>query len=322
MEKILPKGGFFMCTAVTYKNRYFGRNLDYECSFGESVVLMPRLFPFFLPGGERMEKQYAIIGMAHVSEGCPLYYDGMNEKGLAMAGLLFSGNAVYQKPAVFRENIPSWALIPWVLGQCETVAEAKKLLVRTNLTDTPFSDALSPTPLHWMIADKNEAITVECTAGGMKVYDNPVGVLTNNPPFPFHLQNLTQYLNLTAEVPENRFSHTMELEPFSRGMGAIGLPGDLSSASRFVRAAFVKLHSVSEEKGDVSQFFHILGAVEQQRGCVHLGNGKYEVTIYSSCCDLEKGIYYLKTYDDHRITGVDMHQKNLAGSGLQRLQNI
>lgn len=311
-----------MCTAVIYKNRYFGRNLDYECSFGESVVVMPRLFPFFLPGGERMEKHYAIIGMAHVSEGCPLYYDGMNEKGLAMAGLLFAGNAVYQKPAAFRENIPSWALIPWVLGQCDTVAEAKKLLAKTNLTDTPFSEALPPTPLHWMIADKNGAITVECTAEGMKVYDNPVGVLTNNPPFPFHLQNLTQYLNLTAEIPENRFSHKMTLKPFSRGMGAIGLPGDYSSASRFVRAAFVKLNSVSEEENDVSQFFHILGAVEQQRGCVHLGDGKYEVTLYASCCDLEKGLYFFKTYEEHSIKEVDLKAQTLDGSGLQRLQNV
>ncbi len=309
-----------MCTAVTYKNRYFGRNLDYECSFGESVVIMPRMFPFFLPGGERMEKHYAIIGMAHVSEGCPLYYDGMNEKGLAMAGLLFAGNAVYQKPAAFRDNIPSWALIPWVLGQCERVAEARKLLETTNLTDTPFSEALPPTPLHWMIADKEGAITVECTAEGMKIYDNPVGVLTNNPPFPFHLQNLCQYLNLTAEQPVNRFSEKIQLRSFSRGMGAIGLPGDLSSASRFVRAAFVRANSVSKEREDVSQMFHILGAVEQQRGCVHLGEGKYEKTIYASCCDLEQGIYYYKTYDNHSINAVELHQENLDGSGLHRLQ--
>lgn len=309
-----------MCTAVTYKNRYFGRNLDFGCSYGESVVITPRNFPFSFPEGKMLKNHYAMIGMAHISEEYPLYYDAMNEKGLAMAGLLFAGNAVYHKPVAGKDNIPSWAFLPWVLGQCETVAETEELLFRLNLTDTPFSEALPPSPLHWMIADRERAIVVEATAAGLQIYENPVGVLTNNPIFPFHLQNLSQYLNLTAEVPENRFSHKVELEPFSRGMGAIGLPGDLSSASRFIRAAFVKLNSLSEEKGDVSQFFHILGAVEQQRGCVHLGEGEYEVTIYSSCCDLERGIYYYKTYDDHGIREVSIFSESLDGTGLQRLQ--
>lgn len=309
-----------MCTAVIYKNRYFGRNLDYECSFGESVVIAPRNFPFSFPEGKSLAKHHTIIGMAHVSEGYPLYYDGMNEKGLAMAGLLFAGNAVYHQPVAGKDNIPSWAFIPWVLGQCERVEEAEILLSRLQLTEVPFSEALPPSPLHWMIADRERSVVVESAADGLHVYENPVGVLTNNPPFPFHLDHLKQYLNLTAEVPENRFSTEIELNPFSRGMGAMGLPGDLSSGSRFVRAAFVRTNSRSEETGDVSQFFHILGAVEQQRGCVHLGNGKYEVTIYSSCCDLERGIYYYKTYDDYRIKKMEIFSESLDGTGLQWLQ--
>ena len=187
-----------MCTAVSYKNRYFGRNLDFDRSFGESVVMTPRQFPFPEMG---METHHAILGMAHVSENYPLYYDGMNEKGLAMAGLLFSGNAVYQKPAEGKENIPSWAFIPWVLGQCESVLEAENLLKNLNLTDVPFRENLPPAALHWMIADRKRSIVVESTKEGLQVYENPVGVLTNNPPFPFHLKNLHQYLNLTAEEP-------------------------------------------------------------------------------------------------------------------------
>ncbi|WP_458408043.1 choloylglycine hydrolase [Anaerotignum sp.] len=309
-----------MCTAVLYKNRYFGRNLDYDHSFGEQVVLTPRKFPFFFPDGQKLQNHYAILGMALVAEDYPLYYDGMNEKGLAMAGLLFAGNAVYHSSADGKDNIPSWAFIPWILGQCETVDEAEKLLFRLNLTDVSFSEALPPSPLHWMIADKERSIVVESTADGLHIYENPVGVLTNNPPFPFHLENLNQYLNLTAEEPENRFSSVVELKPFSRGMGAIGLPGDWSSSSRFVRAAFVRSNSVSEEGEDVSQFFHILGAVEQPEGCVHLGKGRYEKTIYSSCCDLEKGIYYDKTYDICSIRKVALAAQSLDGTGLQRLQ--
>lgn len=309
-----------MCTAVTYKNRYFGRNLDYDRSFGESVVITQRAFPFRFPEGQMLQKHHAIIGMAHVSENYPLYYDAMNEKGLAMAGLLFGGNAVYHRPVAGKENIPSWGLIPWVLGQCERVAEAETLLLRLNLTDVSFSEDLPPSPLHWMIADKERSIVVESMADGLHVYENRAGVLTNNPPFPFHLENLNQYLNLTAEEPENRFSEKIDLKPFSRGMGALGLPGDLSSASRFVRAAFVRSHSLSEEKGDVSQFFHILGAVEQQRGCVHLGEGRYEMTIYSSCCDMEKGVYYWKTYENYEIQKLELTGENMEGNGLHRLQ--
>ena len=309
-----------MCTAVTYhtKDHYFGRNLDYEFSYGESVTITPRRFPLAFPDGIRWETHYAMIGMAHVAEGYPLYYDAVNEKGLAMAGLLFAGNAVYQKRQEGKDNIPSWAFLPWILGQCATAAEAKTLLERICLTDEPFSEKLPPSPMHWMLADAEGCLVIEQAADGLHIYDNPIGVLTNNPPFPFHLENLKQYVNVTAEPPQDGFSGRGLLHPFSRGMGGFGLPGDLSSASRFVRAAFVRLNSRSgeSETESVSQFFHILGAVEQQRGCCHLGEGKYEITVYSSCCNLEKGIYYYKTYDNYSITAVELHAERLDGREL------
>ena len=101
-------------------------------------------------------------------------------------------------------------------------------------------------------------------------------------------------------------------------MGALGLPGDLSSASRFARAAFTRLHSVSgdSEEESVGQFFHILGSVEQPRGCREVADGKYEITIYTSCCNATRGIYYYTTYTNHQITAVDMHRENLDGNEL------
>ena len=103
-------------------------------------------------------------------------------------------------------------------------------------------------------------------------------------------------------------------------MGALGLPGDLSSQSRFVRAAFTKLNSVSgdSEGESVSQFFHILGSVEQQRGCCLAGEGKYEITIYTSCCNADRGIYYYTTYENSQITAVDVHREELDGESLAR----
>ena len=100
----------------------------------------------------------------------------------------------------------------------------------------------------------------------------------------------------------------------------MGLPGDLSSASRFAKVAFTKMNSASgdSEMESVGQFFHILGSVHQQRGCCEVAEGKYEITLYTSCCNADKGIYYYTTYTNHQITAVDMHRENLDGTELAR----
>ncbi len=315
-----------MCTAATYKTRdfYFGRTLDYEFSYGDEIVFTPRAFPFDFRHTARRDTHYAILGMAHVADGYPLYYDAMNEKGLCAAGLNFVGNAVYTAVLPGKENIAQFELIPWLLGSCASVAEVRTLLAGATVTYTPFSDKFPPAQLHWLIADRNEAITVESTATGLHVYDNPAGVLTNNPPFDLQMFHLNDYMQLSPKQPENRFSDALALRTYSRGMGALGLPGDLSSASRFVRAAFVRAHSASgeDETASVSQFFHILGAVEQPRGCCEVAEGKYEITIYTSCCNADRGIYYYTTYDNARISAVDMHAENLDAKTLARFAPV
>ena len=311
-----------MCTAATYrtKDHYFGRTLDYEVSYGEEVVVTPRNFPFHFRHMGGLSSHYAIIGMATVAGEYPLYYDATNEKGLSMAGLNFPGNADYKPLAEGKDNVATFELIPWLLGQCATVEEAKAYLARMNLANTPFGPQFPVSPLHWIIADRDCAITVESVREGIRIYDNPVGILTNNPPFDYQMTNLTNYMSLSTESPENHFSDQLDLTPYSRGMGMLGMPGDLSSASRFVRVAFTKLHSVSgtSESESISQFFHILGSVAQQRGCVHMGEEKYEITIYTSCCNTDRGIYYYTTYENSQITGVDLHRENLDGQQLSR----
>ncbi len=320
-----------MCTAVTYttKDHYFGRTLDLEYSYEETITIVPRNYPFSFRRMGKMAHHYAMIGMAYVVEGYPLFYDAVNEKGLAMAGLHFPDHAVYFPETEGKENIAPFEFIPWLLGQCATVEEVKQRLESICLAEIPFSEALPLAPLHWLIADGQETITVEAVAEGLQVYENPVGVLTNNPPFPYQMYRLRDYLNLTAEVPRNRFSDKVKLHPYSRGMGAIGLPGDPSSTSRFVRAAFTKLNAVSgeTEEESVGQFFHILGAVAQQRGCVRMGEGEYEITVYTSCCNLDQGIYYYTTYENQQITAVELYRENLEETGLvsyplQRRQQI
>ena len=311
-----------MCTAATYKTKdfYFGRTLDYEFSYGEEIVVMPRRFPLDFRFLGKSEEHYAIIGMAHVADGYPMFYDAVNEKGLAMAGLNFVGNAVYAQPKPDRTNIAQFEFIPWLLGRCASVAQARTELSKLNLTGTPYSEHFPPAQLHWIIADKDETITVESVAEGLKIYDNPAGVLTNNPPFDLQMFHLNNYRQLSPQQPENRFAPQLPLVTYSRGMGAIGLPGDLSSMSRFVRVAFTRAHAVSDdaESASVSQFFHILGSVDQQRGCCEVADGKYEITIYTSCCNASRGIYYYTTYDNSRVTAVDMHRENLDDAVLSR----
>ena len=159
---------------------------------------------------------------------------------------------------------------------------------------------------------------MEQTKEGLRIYDNPVGVMTNNPAFDIQLFELNKYMALSTEPAQNTFAKNLSLQQYSRGMGVIGLPGDLSSTSRFVKAAFTRMNSVSGESEleSVSQFFHILGSVDQQRECVHLGDDAYEITIYTSCCNLDKGIYYYNTYENHQITAVDMHKAELEGAKL------
>ena len=187
-----------------------------------------------------------------------------------------------------------------------------------NLVGTQFNEAFAAAQLHWIIADENEAITVECVKEGLKIYDNKAGVLTNNPPFPQQMFLLNQYMSLSSKQPDNTFSKMLDLQQYSRGMGAIGLPGDLSSTSRFARVAFTRLNSISSdsEEESVSQFFHILGSVDQQRGCCEVADGKYEITLYTSCCNANKGIYYYTSYDNSQISAVDMNRENLEGSNL------
>ena len=311
-----------MCTAATYRTDdfYMGRTLDYEFSYGEEITVMPRNFPLSFRHGGGTDRHYAIIGMAHVADGYPMYYDAVNEKGLGMAGLNFAASARYSEPEDGKQNVAQFEFIPWVLSQFASLGQARSAIEKINLVGTTYDSRYPAAKMHWIIADKSGAIPVEPTEGGLKIYDNAPGVLTNEPPFDMQLFNLNNYMRLSPKQPENSFSDALDLGTYSRGMGGLGLPGDLSSMSRFVRAAFTKLNSLSGsgEAESVGQFFHILGSVEQVRGCCEVAQDKYEITIYTSCFNADKGVYYYTTYNNRRITAVDMHRENLDSDSLAR----
>lgn len=346
-----------MCTAISYRGKahYFGRNLDLEYHYEERICIAPRKYPFVFRKAGCLKAHLAMIGMAYIQDEYPLYYDATNEKGLSMAGLLFAGNAYYSnKEEEGKDNISPFELIPWILGQCEDVSEAKVLLERLQLINLPFNEKLQLTPLHWLVADKEQSIVVEPLQEGLKIYDNAIGVLTNNPPFPYQLMHLNEFRGLSRKEVPSTFAENAELVKYSRGMGALGLPGDLTSTSRFVRAAFHKLNAEEavrrdksyeetgvlgervdgkckpetglskakeneEERGrekEVSHFFHLLGSVEMPWGSLELENGALDKTIYSSCCDTEKGVYYYKTYENTGVVGIELFAADYQGEKL------
>ena len=303
-----------MCTAISYKNgdAYFGRNLDLERGYGESVVITPRRYAFALRHTKPLARHYAMIGMAAVVNGFPLYYDATNEKGLSMAGLNFPENAVYYNNEPEKDNVAPFEFIPWVLGQCASVTEAKQLIGRINLVNVSFSQQLPVSPLHWMISDKETSIVVESLTDGLRVYDNPFEVLTNNPPFDYHRNHMSNFMALHVGPADNHFREDIPFQNYSLGLGALGLPGDFSSASRFARAFFVKENSVCDrnENASVNQFFHILNAVAMPKGCVRTKVG-FEYTRYSSCCNANKGIYYYTTYNNLGVSSICLYDVDL-----------
>lgn len=309
-----------MCTAVSYKTKchYFGRNLDLERGFDEGVVITPRNFFLNFRYIQPLACHYALIGMAAVVNDYPLYFEATNEKGLSIAGLNFPENAFYRNFEGGKNNIAPFELIPYILGVCCNTEQAEKELESVNIVNCNFSESLPVSPLHWIISDKEKSVTLECTKSGMKIYDNPFGVLTNNPVFDFHLNNICNFQQLHPGVSENRLCKDIPLENYSLGLGAMGLPGDFSSASRFVKAVFVKENSVCDgtEQESVSQFFHILQSVAMPKGCVKTFSGEDEYTRYSSCCNTDTQKYYYTTYLNMTVRCIDMYKADLDGNKL------
>lgn len=310
-----------MCTCMTFKTKdwYFGRNLDLEATFGEKVIVTPRNYEFAFKNNINIKTKYAIIGMGTVIEDYPLYADAGNEKGLCMAGLYFPGNAVYFEEKEKAINIASFELIPWCLGNFSSIAELREVLEKINITNQTFQKNMPVVDLHWMISDEKECIVLEQTKKGLQIYENPYGVLTNNPPFDFHQTNINNYMNISAKFPSNMFSEELSLKPYGQGMGMMGLPGDVTPTSRFVRAVFYKFNSIIDEddESSISQFFHILDSVSMIKGSVITKENLYDMTTYSSCINASKGIYYFKTYYNNQIHAVSLNKENKKADKLE-----
>ena len=293
-----------MCTAIHLSEvGLFGRTLDFERSFGESLVFTPREH---MQMGEARNR-YAILGVGLAKEGATLYYDGMNEWGLCGAALNFLGYAVYHNERDKKATVPSGIFLSFALGFCKSTDEIKALLNNISITGENVL-GLPATPLHWIFADAKGAITVESTKGGLRVIDNPYGVLTNSPDFDTQILGLSDYMALHPGYPENRLTKT-PLTVYSRGMGAVGLPGDFSSSSRFVRGVFVRenTRSGAGQGREINRMKHILSSVSVPYGCVMTEKGEAVSTIYSCIMDAENLTYYFSSYENPTFRGVKLY---------------
>ncbi|MGL5616980.1 MAG: choloylglycine hydrolase [Sarcina sp.] len=315
-----------MCTALTLitkdKERLFGRNMDIEYSFNQSVGIVPRNFSYENRVAKTNEKtKYAIVGMMTVMENHPMLADGMNEAGLAIAGLNFPGYAHYEtttKEGKINLSVSDFML--WILANFNSLEEVKKELDNLNITNTPFNETTPVPTLHWMITDRSgKSIVVENTINGMKVFDNNIGVLTNSPTFDWHTTNLRQYINLNAEQPTKTIAwSSQELNPLGQGVGLLGLPGDFTPASRFIRVAYLRHTALKYHKDslDLNEFFHILNNVAMIRGSVRTPE-KSDITLYSSCMNLNTNVYYYNNYKNNQLNAVSLHNEDLNSKSIK-----
>lgn len=321
-----------MCTAVSFASQnanrrffYFARTLDNDRSYGEETVTVPRNFPLALRYRKNLDTHAAFIGTAMVIDGVPLFYDAASEHGLAIAALNFPKNAYYAPYEAHMEDhaLCVFEVIPYLLAACETVADVRVALADLHIVDTPFSKELPNTPLHFLIADRTETLVLEPTKNGLSLYSDPLGVLTNNPPFPMQMTAMQKYRNLCADVPPS-FLDGLLPSPDGFGFGAVGLPGDFSSPSRFARAAFVRHHMLSylsmhaEKDSCAREVFHLLHTVSVPRGVCMREDGAYQHTVYTAVMDALHGIYYKTTYESGVIQETDLWSADLEGRELKR----
>lgn len=337
-----------MCTCVALRQNgfYFGRNMDLYYELDRKVMITQREYPLKLRFENVISEHYSFIGTAISAKKAferdeiPLYADAMNEFGLCIACLDFPENAVYfELPQTEKHNIAPFELIPWVLGLCKNVYEAERLLCEACIVDADVNESVGSSPLHWFISDAFVSIAVEPREEGLKITHDPFDVLTNCPPFDFHSYNIRKYGMLDCEYHGCSFGKALKLEPFGFGFGGFGLPGDFSSPSRFVRAAFASAMTKKRERAivegseakakaqtcleeaEVAHTFRVLSSVAMPKGCVKLPDGCEEYTVYSTCMSPKSGRYYFLSYYSLSCFYAELNDDNSEGDGFIAAEN-
>ena len=314
-----------MCTGIRFTdaagNMYFGRNLDWTQGYGERVVVTPAAAAvpsaFDRPDDLGAAEARTVIGMGIVVGGIPLYFDCGNDAGLAVAGLNFPQSADYADvPRAGAVNVAAYEFPFWIARNFSTVGEVRTALQRVAVVARPVNEQLPVARLHWIVGDARESIVVECLDGAVRVWDDDVDVLTNEPDFGWQRTNLRNYLTLSEDEPAGARWGSAELAPFGSGMGMQGMPGDYSGPARFAKVAFVNTHYPDQagEAANVVRLYRTLGAVAVPEGCARMADGSYEKTLYTSCFSAASLTYYHATYEDPAIRAYPLSSCDLSAT--------
>ena len=312
-----------MCTGVRFSdangNMYFGRNLDWSVGYGQRVVVTPRGYKYKSAFLGEMTNSPAVIGMGIVAENTPLYFDCANEHGLAVAGLNFPGYASYAPSAVEgKTNIAAYEFPLWVALNFKTVDEAEKALKDVVIVAKPISKQYPVSELHWLVGDSKRSIVVEYTVNGMEIFENDVDILTNQPGYGWHKENLRNYMNLFPVMPKEIKWAKATMKAFGSGSLMRGLPGGFYSTDRFIRVAYLNTHYPvqSDETSNVSRLFHTLAGVAMIDGGAAMADGKFEKTVYTGGYSTATQTYYYNTYEDFTIKSVALKDCDLNSTTL------
>jgi len=250
--------------------------------------------------------------------------DGMNEKGLYTGALYLPGYASYPKveaKSASRSMAPE-DYVAWILANFATVAEVKENYNKVILVQNPQKEIGGESfPGHFLITDSSGAsVVVEPLKDGLKIYDNPLGVLTNSPTFDWHIINLSNYVNLSATNVPKIDLKGKKINSFGQGSGLVGLPGDYTPPSRFVRAVAFSQSAITlpTAKETMPQVFHIMNAFDIPLGTIQEQVGDaihYDFTQWTSVADLKNMDYAVKTYKDQSIRNIDVKKALDAAKG-------
>lgn len=325
----------FACTGILLQaedsSTVNGRTVEFGLPLKMHVAVIPRNMAFTgktpLGKGMAYTSKYAAIGI-YVFED-PALMDGVNEKGLTAAAFYFPGYAEYAKTTKANRSI---ALSPvdfthWILTQFATIEELKAALENVVIAPTVlegWGDA--PPPFHYVVYDlEGKSIVIEPLNGSLKVYENPLGVITNSPTFDWHMTNLNNYINLTAFNVSSSTLGDLSLTAFGQGTGMLGLPGDFTPPSRFVRAAFFSAAALLAQDSDqaVDQVFHILNQFDIPLGTAREKEGdktSYDFTQLTSVKNPKTGQYFYRSYEDQTIRFVTLSQFDLNAKTIKKIQ--
>ncbi len=302
----------------------YARTLEFGQDIASNIIIIPRNYTFTgtAPSGKaeglQWQSHYAVVGANALNINHII--DGVNEKGLAGGLFYFVDFAHYQEIAQenYKKSLAPWELITWILTNFSTVDEVKKALTSIFVGSTTFGPWGFVPPVHAIVHDTTgKSLVIEYVNENLFVYDNPLGAFTNSPPFDWHMINLGNYLNLKPTNTQNiQLKNGVTVPSLGQGSGMLGLPGDFTPPSRFIRAvAFSQSIVVGNNENEaLDAAFHLLNLFNIPLGVVrHLENNKelYDYTQWTSASDLRNKRYYFHTYENPQIYSVDLMKHNL-----------